>query len=84
MLQRGGFPLGRQELVGDLAHLGVHGGTHHQARGPAISDGGTPEGQVHPVAQRSVFRRDHTGVLLHRHRLAGQGGLLNLQGTAFQ
>ena len=85
-LERGELLLGAGERGGDLTHLGVHAGAHHDGTATAVHDGGAHVAHVLTVAQRHIVgalgEGDDVGVLLDRDGLAGKSGLLDLHGGA--
>ena len=87
-LERGELLLCLGEGRGDLAHLGVHAGAHHDGAAAAVHDGGAHIAHVLAVAKRHVVHAlaelDGVGVLLDRDGLAGEGGLLDLHGSALE
>ena len=87
-LERGELLLCLGEGRGDLAHLGVHAGAHHDGAAAAVHHGGTHVAHVLAVAQRHVVHTlaefNDVGVLLDRDGLAGEGGLLDLHGSALE
>ncbi len=62
-----------------MADLGVHAALNDDAPPSAVGNDGAHIGAVVAVAQRRVGRQLPTGVLVHRHRLAGKRRLLNPQ-----
>ena len=87
-LQRRQLLLGLVQRAGDLAHLGAHTRAHHDGATAAVDHGGAHVAHVLAVAERHVVGTvgEHDGirVLLHRHGLAGQRGLLDLHGSALE
>ena len=79
LLQRRRFLLVRLDHLGDHADLRVHAGRGDQALAAAVGDQRAHEGRVLAVAERDVGVEHHPGVLVDRHRFAGQRGLLDLQ-----
>ena len=78
-MQGGGLLFIRLDHLGDEADLGLHSGGGDDACPASIGDGGAHKGAVHPVAQHRVFVQDGVGLFLHRHRLPGQGSLVDAQ-----
>ena len=74
----------RLEQAGDLAQLRRHAGCGDDSLAMAIADDRARINHVAPVAEGASGGEDHTGVLLHRLRLAGQGRFLHAQRTAPQ
>ena len=87
-LQRRELFLGLGQGAGNLAHLGVHTGADHDGATTAVHHGGTHVAHVLAVAERHVVgargELDHVGVLLDRHGLAGECGLLDLHRGALE
>ena len=87
-LQRRELFLGLGQGAGNLAHLGVHTGADHDGATTAVHHGGTHVAHVLAVAERHVVgargELDHVGVLLDRHGLAGECGLLDLHRGALK
>ena len=84
-LQGGLAVLGLGQGVGDLAHLRVHAGGADHRPAPAVDHGGAHIDHALAVAQGDIpLLRDGGGLLLHRHALAGEGGLLGLEAGALQ
>ena len=81
---QGGLPLLRLgQGVGDLAHLGGHAGLAHHGPAAAVDHGGAHVEHTVAVAQGNLaLAGDGGDLLLHRHALAGEGGLLGLQAGA--
>ena len=87
-LQGGLALLGLGQSPGDLAHLGVHAGGGDDGGAAAVDHGAAHVDHVFPVAQGDVFlpfgEIDNVNKLGDGHRLAGEGGLLDLQAGALQ
>ena len=87
-LQRRELFLGLGQGAGDLTHLGVHAGADHDGAAAAVYHGGAHVAHVLAVAERHVIgargKLNHVGVLLDRHRLAGECGLFDLHRGALE
>ena len=70
---------GRLEHAADVAHLGVHAGRDDEDDARAPRDLGVHERHVHPVAEGGVGR-DRVHLLGRGHALAGERGLVDLEG----
>lgn len=85
LLQGGLALLGLVHKGGDLAQLGVHAGAGDQHRGPAVGHQGAGEHHVLSlVAQGHLVGIDGLGRLVHALALAGEGGLVDLEGEVLQ
>jgi hypothetical protein len=79
LLQRRVLVLVGLDHLGDHADLRVHAGPGDQALAAAVGHHGAHEGGVLAVAERDLLVEHHRGVLLHRHRLAGERGFFDLE-----
>ena len=79
-LQRRTRALGGRHHAGDLAHLGRLAGRGHHERRRAAGDLRVLEHQVRAVAERDLALGKGHPVLGDRRALAGERGLLHLQG----
>ncbi len=61
------------------AELGVRAGAHDETRATAVGDHRAGVRHVVAIADRKVAARQRCRGLVHRHRLAGQCGLVGLQ-----
>ncbi len=79
LLQRRVLGLERLDHLGDETDLGVHARAGHEPLAASVGDQRAHEGGVLAVAQRYFLVQHHPGILLDRHRFAGQRGLLDLE-----
>ena len=79
LLQRGVLVLLLLEHRRDEADLRSHAGLDHDPPAPAEHGHRAGVGHGEPVAERRLVLHGRTGLLFHRHALAGQRGLLDPQ-----
>ena len=80
LLQRRLVGLGVGEQVGDVADLGVHAGGGDDDLAAAAGDRGVHVGHARAVPERHVVTRHRGDRLADREALAGERGLLDLEG----
>ena len=80
-LQRGHPLVGGRYHVGDLAEYRAGAGVYHDGSRRALGEEGAGKPHVLPITRHQVFARDRVRQLLHRHRLTGQGGLVDMDIT---
>ena len=77
LLQGRGVVLVGLEHLGDEPYLGVHSRGGDQSPASAVGRYCSHEGRVSTITQWDVLVQHHVGILVGRHRLAGQGGFLD-------
>ena len=83
-LERRLLLLGLGQHMGDLAHLRIHAGGGDDRLAPAVDHGAAHVAHIFPVAQRHIAAGEQLHRLGDGYALAGEGGLLDLQGGALQ